>query len=424
MPCKLSQEEIVTLHVLKSKGQSNCQIARTLGVTEGAVRYQVKKAALGLPDGRAGKSHRAEEVAEIIENHHRDHDPGDSDRPVCVSELHDRLVQDHDYQGSYRSVLRFVRAKYPPPKVRPHRRVETPPGAQAQVDWGEFRDLDIGDGPQTLYAFLMLLSHSRRPAVIWSHRMDQLSWHHVHNQAFRRLEGVPAVIRIDNLKTGVARGAGPWGEINQSYSSYARSVGFHVDPHLPRRPEHKGKVERLVRVLRQLGLKKRSFRSLAELQAWTDDALERHCWRRPCPSTGRSIFQTWLEEKELLQQPSTYPEPFDLVVTRRVHKDCTVNAENHTYSVPFTLVNRQVEVRGCADRLQILSEGRIVAEHPRKTERLLVIDPEHYEGPGDERVLPPLPLGRIGKKLQEIAEQEVELRSLDIYSALAGEVRS
>ncbi len=38
MPCKISQEETVTLHVLKAKGQSNSEIARTLGVSEGAVR--------------------------------------------------------------------------------------------------------------------------------------------------------------------------------------------------------------------------------------------------------------------------------------------------------------------------------------------------------------------------------------------------
>ena len=36
--------------------------------------------------------------------------------------------------------------------------------AQVQVDWGEFGGLDIGDGPQTLYAFVAVLSHSRKEA--------------------------------------------------------------------------------------------------------------------------------------------------------------------------------------------------------------------------------------------------------------------
>ena len=38
--------------------------------------------------------------------------------------------------------------------------------------------------------------------------MDQLAWHHVHNEAYRRLGGVAAVNRIDNLKTGIVHGCG------------------------------------------------------------------------------------------------------------------------------------------------------------------------------------------------------------------------
>ena len=41
-------------------------------------------------------------------------------------------------------------------------------------------------------------------------------------------QGVPAVVRIDNLKTGIARGSGPWGERNRAYAAYARAVGFHI----------------------------------------------------------------------------------------------------------------------------------------------------------------------------------------------------
>ena len=110
---------------------------------------------------------------------------------INVRALYDYLVHEHAYGGSYRSVLRFVRAKYPAPRLRPYRRVETPPGAQAQADWGERAGLDIGRGPQALYAFVMVLSYSRKEVVVWSERMDQLAWHHAHNEAFRRLGGIP-----------------------------------------------------------------------------------------------------------------------------------------------------------------------------------------------------------------------------------------
>ena len=49
---QLTEEHIVTIHVLKSRGQTNCQIARMLGVTEGTVRYHARRAAEGATDGR------------------------------------------------------------------------------------------------------------------------------------------------------------------------------------------------------------------------------------------------------------------------------------------------------------------------------------------------------------------------------------
>jgi transposase len=82
--------------------------------------------------------------------------------------------------------------------------------------------------------------------------MTQLSWQSAHIQAFQRLGGVPAVNRIDNLKTGISHGAGPWGEINAQYRTFAKTLGFHVDACLPRSPQQKGKTERRCGVIRTL----------------------------------------------------------------------------------------------------------------------------------------------------------------------------
>ena len=118
----------------------------------------------------------------------------------------------------------------------------------------------------------MVLSHSRKEVLIWSRRMDQLSWHQVHNEAFRRLGGIPAVLRIDNLKTGVP-GARPVGEINAAYLAYARAVRFHIDACLPRCPQHKGKVENKVRFVKGRLRLSGPFAGLEDLQAQTDAQL-------------------------------------------------------------------------------------------------------------------------------------------------------
>jgi hypothetical protein len=333
--------------------------------------------------------------------------------------LFDWLRQEHHYEGAYRSVLRFVRDRYPQPRLRPYRRVETPPGAQAQVDGGEFSGLDIGDGPQKLYAFVLVLSHCRKEVLVWSRRMDQLSWHQVHNEALRRLGGVPAVLRIDNLKTGVAHGAGPWGEVNAAYQAYAKAVGFHVDACLPRCPEHKGKVENKVRFVKRRLRLSGPFGGLAELQQQTDAQLSASDEQRLCPATGLSVQQSFQAEQRLLRPLPVLPEPFELALTRTVQRDCTVHFEGRVYSVPFRLCGLAVEVRGCGGVVQVWHDGQVVAEHPRRTQERLLLDPSHYEGEADERVIPPVPLGRMGRRLQEILDLPVEQRPLDLYAALA-----
>jgi hypothetical protein len=48
-----------------------------------------------------------------------------------------------------------------------------------------------------------------------------------------------------------------------------------------------------------------------------------------------------------------------------------------------------------------------------------LIEPACYDGPGTAAVIPPKPLGRMARKLQEIASLPVERRPVDLYAALA-----
>jgi hypothetical protein len=294
-----------------------------------------------------------------------------------------------------------------------------------QTDWIEVRDVDLGaeEGPETVYGFIITLSHSRKEVVVWSRGMKQLDWHHCHNEALKRLGGVAAVNRIDNLKTGVSRGAGPWGIVNPSYRTYAQTMGFHVDAHEVRRPEQKGKVERRAGVVQQrLPMKGRHFESLEDLQRWTDTRLEADAKRRICPITGLSVHETWEAEKARLRPlPATLPEPFDLVKDCAVYKDCTIRFEGRTYTVPFCYEGGRVEAHGCAGPVQsvALKSGEVVRTYPRHTQARLLIDRSCYEGDSTDRVAAPRPLGRMSRRLQEISALPVEQRPLDLYAALA-----
>lgn len=87
--------------------------------------------------------------------------------------------------------------------------------------------------------------------------------------------------------------------------------------------------------------------------------------------------------------------------------------------MPFAFVGQRVEVRGCAGKVQVYAQGRVIQEHPRGTRERLLIDPSCYEGEATDQVLAPPPLGRMARRLQEIYELPVESRPLDLYAALA-----
>lgn len=406
----------MTIKTLVLKGMSRAAIGRLLGLPESNVRYHAKRILEGAIDRRGLRPHRAAPLAEAIDYWLTQQD----DRPVNLAALYHWLMAEHDYDGSLRSVQRFVRAHYPPPPQRARRRVETPPGAQAQADWAIFPGLQVGGQPTDLSALHMVLSHSRYAVIVWSVRRDQLSWLSCHNGALRRLGGVPAVIRIDNDAAAVARGAGAWGVLTEAYRRYARTVRFHVDLCPPRQPQAKGKVERRIRAQRfGLDPSGEDWRDVAELQAWTDATLTSDAGRRRCPATGTSVAEAYLAERPRLGPLPLLPEPFDTVATRTVAGDGLVCFEGRQYSVPFALLGRRVEVRGAASHVQVLHDGRVVAEHPRHTDHRLVIDPAHYDGPSTPTVIAPPPLGRLGQRLQELASLPVAHRPLDLYAALA-----
>jgi transposase len=417
MAPKLGLEARMTIGELSRRGWSRCQVARALGVTEGAVRYHLRRRAAGAHDGRADQPHRAAGWQPAIEVWLASRG---AEAPLNLAALHVWLVEEHGYAGSVRSLQRYFRVRFPRPARRARRRVETPPGAQGQADWGEFPRVRVGAEEIALHAFHLALSHSRHEAIVWSAREDQVSWLSAHNGSFRRLGGVPAVVRVDNVKTAIVQGAGAWGQINETYRRYAQAVRFHVDACAPYAPEAKGKVERRIRDQRErLDPTKQAWRDLDELQAWTDEGVERSARRRVCPATGTRVWEAWQAERPHLGPLPLLPEPFDVVVTREVSVDCLVAFEGRSYSVPFRLVGQRVEVRGCAGRVQVLAGGQIVAQHPRHTAARLLLDAAHFEGEATDAVLPPLPLGRMGRRVSEIAALAPQKRPIDWYAELA-----
>ena len=423
---KLKEHHIMCAEELANH-KSVRDIASTFGVDESTLRYRLDRHKDGSVDGRSLQEEACAPYEPVISDwiqQQEDRQPGVRREPIQL--LYETLQVDFGYEGSYKSVVRYIRRRTGQPTEQPFRRVETKPGAQAQADWLEKKVYvkELG-GMTKLSAFIMTLSHSRMWSVIWSRSENMLSWLECHNRAFEFLGGIPSTVRIDNLKTGVASGCGVWAKINEGYASYAKQMDYAIDPHRVRTPRDKGKAERRVQDVKTLQItEKDRFWNLEDLQQTTWERIGFRSKRLTCPVTGKSIYDRWDLEKQYLKPlPLTLPEPFDVEVSREVGRDCLVSFEGRRYSVPYIWAKRIVQVRGCTDTVEIWGEGKNICTFPRKTDCRLLVDQSHYEGTDSDTGKAPVPLGKIGREIVIPRSWEIEdapRRSIDHYAELVG----
>ena len=118
----------------------------------------------------------------------------------------ERLREESGFKGSYGAVYRFVRS-LEPATPEAFVRVETPPGDEAQVDFG-YAGLMFDPRDRVLrraWAFVMTLSFSRHQYVEFVFDQEVGTWLRCHRNAFEWFGGVPRRIVPDNLKSAVKR---------------------------------------------------------------------------------------------------------------------------------------------------------------------------------------------------------------------------
>ena len=277
--------------------------------------------------------------------------------------IYQDLVSEQGFSDSYDSVKRYVRfLKKTSPKV--YARIHTPPGREAQVDFGKGAPT-LRDGRwEKTWLFKMVLSHSRHSyeEAVW--KQDVESFIRCHEHAFDSFGGVPFVIRLDNLKSGVLKASLYEPELNPAYASFARHAGFVPLPCLPRRPEHKGKVESGIGYTKKNALKGLKFGSLEEqnahLRAWNQT------WARTRihGTTKRQVWDVFVKyERSALQPLPEKAFPYFSISTRTVHPDGHVEVDRAYYSVPHRFVGQKLIVHYNAEWVKVFSGTERVAYH-------------------------------------------------------------
>jgi transposase len=193
-------------------------------------------------------------------------------------------------------------------------------------------------------------------------------WIGAHMRAFEFLGGVPEIVTPDNLKSGVTKACRYEPGVNRTYEEMAAHYGVAVVPARPVKPRDKAKVEAGVQVVERwilAALRKRKFFTLAGLNQAIAELLTRLNERpfRKRDGCRRSLF-------ELLDKPVLRPLPAERYQygdweTHRVNIDYHVAVDHHWYSVPYQLVQQEVEVRATAATVEIFHRGVRVASHAR-----------------------------------------------------------
>jgi transposase len=276
-------------------------------------------------------------------------------------------LKERGYKGSYASVYRFVKALEPAtPDVCV--RVETQPGEDAQVDFGEVGRLPDASGKMgKVYAFVMTLSWSRHQYVEFVCDQKVETWLGLHVRAFAFFGGVPRRVTCDNLKAAIVQAAFDDPVANRAYAECAEHYGFRIAPCRPRTPQHKGKVERGVAFVQGNFWAGRELTKIATAnqaaRVWClQEAGERvHGTTKERPLTRYNDT----ERARLLPLPST---AYDMAVMKaaKLHRDGYIVFDNAYYSAPFRLVGQKLWVRGGLAQVRLYDSAyQCVATHER-----------------------------------------------------------
>lgn len=282
---------------------------------------------------------------------------------LSAQRIYQDLVVEHGYQASYDSIKRYVR-KLKAKSAKLYARIHTAAGEEAQVDFGQGAPTKKNGRYCKPWLFKIVLSYSRHSyeEVVWS--QDVETFIRCHERAFQNFGGVPRLIRIDNLKSGVLKANLYEPELNPLYAAFAKHSGFTPLPCLPGKPEHKGKTESGVGYTQNNALKGLRFESLeaqnAHLRYWN------RTWART-RIHGTTKKQVWTlfteQEKPTLQALPQSTFRFFKLGSRKVQADGHIEVARAYYSVPHHYLGRIVRVQFNSQWVKVLDGSEVIAFH-------------------------------------------------------------
>lgn len=226
MANQLAMDKSLAISNLHDAGYSDRRIARTLGISRGAVQRHLaaqKPNRIKASTAPAAKTPTAHDDSNRTKaptgSDHLDGQPATTSRSQCepfretilqkihaglsAKRIHQDLITEHGFTGKYWSVNRFVKALINDLSL-PFRRMEVAPDEELQVDFETGAKMRQPDGTfRRTHVFRAVLSHSRKGYTEVVFRQDTESFIRALENAFWSFGGVPGRVIFDNAKGAV-----------------------------------------------------------------------------------------------------------------------------------------------------------------------------------------------------------------------------
>lgn len=345
-------------------------IAKTLGIS----RQTVTKYCDGTTiPGNRKEYHRdstiiTDETREFILSCFReDEQEGLAKQRHTAKRIYDRLVAEKGFTGGESTIRKAVNDLRKEHSVHPQADIPLgyDTGDAIQIDWGECT-VYLNGIKQKLYSFCGRLCYSCDIFVQLFYTQNLESFLEAQQRMFDYLGGVPNRLIFDNAKVAVREGFGKHAIATDGYAAFAAHYAFQTDFCNIASGNEKGLVENLV------GYSRRNFmvpvpkaKSLEELNAKLIEDCLNYRKTHKVQSRTISVNEAYHEEQLYLHSVPVYRYDTSRTATPEVGDYSTVRFEKNNYSVPVRYLRRTVTVKGYADKVLIMYNGKLIATHDR-----------------------------------------------------------
>ncbi len=278
-------------------------------------------------------------------------------------------IREGGFDGGYTIVKEYVRRIRPKPK-KAYLTLAFAPGECAQIDWGSYGSVNVGDTTRRLSFFVMVLCYSRMMYVEFTVSQTMEHFLSCQQNAFSYFGAVTGRVMVDNLKSAVLRrtiGNDP--VLNPKYLDFANHYGFTIAPCGVGKGNEKGRVESGVGYVKKnflSGLQISDFKDLNPAAlGWLDTIAN----VRIHGETGKRPADMFQEERPQLHRLPVQPHDIATISQVRASGQFRVVLDTNRYSVPAELAGQALTMKAYPDRLCLYHEERLVARHVRSYDR-------------------------------------------------------